>query len=350
MAVFPIRAIPDGVTTDILRMLVTVYSKNGHYYARNRRGDLICVDSPSACIQEAVDAVKDVGGVVFVRAGSYVLGQKVTLAPKVAVIGEGDATYIKLADGVNDDMFLIPPGASRAVLAHLYLDANGKNQTTGSAVKVLSYTWRVVLEDLTIRNAKVNGVEFDMGQQSQYSYEAILKYIDIKGSGQNGFNFAWVADIWGADLYAEGNGGRGFYFGDVAGTIFHAHAYNNYGDSGMFMDSMCTDLRLVSPHFDTNQQNGAIISGSRITLESPFAFNNSKSNPGYYNGILVYGQNNIIANGVITDTQPSKTQANGIVEQSGADYNIYIGNNARGNMYNGIIIVGSHSISLANLT
>jgi hypothetical protein len=36
-----------------------VYREDGHYYAKDRRGNLICVDSETACLQEAVDAVNN---------------------------------------------------------------------------------------------------------------------------------------------------------------------------------------------------------------------------------------------------------------------------------------------------
>jgi hypothetical protein len=34
-----------------------VYQENGHYYAKDGRGNIICSDSPSACLQEAVNTV-----------------------------------------------------------------------------------------------------------------------------------------------------------------------------------------------------------------------------------------------------------------------------------------------------
>jgi len=38
---------------------VIIYWENNHYYAKDRKGNLICVDSPTACLQEAVDYVNN---------------------------------------------------------------------------------------------------------------------------------------------------------------------------------------------------------------------------------------------------------------------------------------------------
>jgi hypothetical protein len=38
-----------------------VYAEDGHYYAKDRRGNMVCVDSPTACIQEAINTVGENG-------------------------------------------------------------------------------------------------------------------------------------------------------------------------------------------------------------------------------------------------------------------------------------------------
>jgi hypothetical protein len=58
MAVYPVTPISDGSTVRELHHYdVIVYQEGGHYYAKDSRGNLICVDSPTACLQEAVNAV-----------------------------------------------------------------------------------------------------------------------------------------------------------------------------------------------------------------------------------------------------------------------------------------------------
>jgi len=85
-----------------------VYTEDGHYFAEDNNGHIFCQDSPTACIQEAVNYVlsKPTGGRVYIRAGDYYLapltsGQSVVSASipyneALIVEGDGDATRIHL--------------------------------------------------------------------------------------------------------------------------------------------------------------------------------------------------------------------------------------------------------------
>jgi hypothetical protein len=66
-----------------------VYTENGHYYAKDQWGNLICVDSTTACLQEAIDAVKPGGGRVFIKKGTYPVTRTVTVSGNnIEIIGE----------------------------------------------------------------------------------------------------------------------------------------------------------------------------------------------------------------------------------------------------------------------
>ena len=95
-------------------MVFTETGANGvHYYAMDSVGNLICIDSPTACIQEAINYVlsKPTGGKVYIRAGDYYLAPFsggplgcpdgyicVNIPYNAALIieGDGDATRIHL--------------------------------------------------------------------------------------------------------------------------------------------------------------------------------------------------------------------------------------------------------------
>ena len=92
-------------------MVFTESGANGqHYYAVDSVGNLFCIDSPTACIQEAINYVlsKPTGGKVYIRAGDYYLAPfpgNPANAPITATIpydkaliveGDGDATRIHL--------------------------------------------------------------------------------------------------------------------------------------------------------------------------------------------------------------------------------------------------------------
>ena len=92
-------------------MVFTESGANGqHYYAMDSVGNVFCIDSPTACLQEAINYVlsKPIGGKVYIRAGDYYLApftgdqnQNVVSAiipynAALIVEGDGDATRIHL--------------------------------------------------------------------------------------------------------------------------------------------------------------------------------------------------------------------------------------------------------------
>ena len=94
-------------------MVFTESGANGqHYYAMDSVGHVFCIDSPTACIQEAVNYVlsKPTGGRVYIRAGDYyfapfnapsscgngVICANIPYNAALIVDGDGDATRLHL--------------------------------------------------------------------------------------------------------------------------------------------------------------------------------------------------------------------------------------------------------------
>lgn len=69
------------------RNVVRVYSDNGHYFAVDENDRVICRDSNTACIQEAIDHVKN-GGKVLIKKGEYYVDavRTVSIWPDVSSI------------------------------------------------------------------------------------------------------------------------------------------------------------------------------------------------------------------------------------------------------------------------
>jgi len=82
---------------------VLVYTENGHYYAKDGRGNLVCVDSPTSCIQEAVNYLYNAkgSGKIYIKSGTYYINQNVVfpwhIGENVIIEGEGmNKTIIKI--------------------------------------------------------------------------------------------------------------------------------------------------------------------------------------------------------------------------------------------------------------
>jgi hypothetical protein len=99
---------------------VIVYTENNNYYAKDSQGNLICMNSPTACIKEAINYIisKQMNGIVFIRSGVYTVSAEVGISDSIprsysiTIIGEHDA-YIKTT------IPTVSPGYNNGIL-HFY--------------------------------------------------------------------------------------------------------------------------------------------------------------------------------------------------------------------------------------
>jgi len=77
-----------------------VYAEDGHYFAEDADGHIFCQDSPTACIQEAINYITNnkTSGVVFIRSGTYTVSAEAIITEStprsysVTIVGEYGAT------------------------------------------------------------------------------------------------------------------------------------------------------------------------------------------------------------------------------------------------------------------
>jgi hypothetical protein len=218
MAVYPITPVPDGSAVRELRpYTAVVYTEGGHYYARDDRNRLICVDSPTACIMEAALAAKG-GGRVLIRRGVYNVGKTIDLGSgdlNLAIEGE-DMWSTVVAPASDIPVFRAVAGAANYVrrLSLRRLRIYGGGVGTGLVLgatqqNVLQYAALIAVED----------VFFDSLKQSIYANNLwISRLVDVVSNGgvsggppaiqldQNGADTSH--DVYIVRLYSEGNGSR----------------------------------------------------------------------------------------------------------------------------------------------
>jgi len=70
---------------------VMVYTENNNYYAKNQDGVTICSNSPTACLQEAVNYLAQFGGGrIFVKRGTYYPSNMIGIPYGINIIIEGE--------------------------------------------------------------------------------------------------------------------------------------------------------------------------------------------------------------------------------------------------------------------
>jgi len=102
---------------------VYVYTQDGHYYAADNNGNVFCIDSPTSCIQEAMNYLYQkgkssggLGGKIYIRSGTYNINQTLILPwDTIAnVIIEGDGMF----NNYNNGGTLIQINAPAQVLSY----------------------------------------------------------------------------------------------------------------------------------------------------------------------------------------------------------------------------------------
>jgi len=102
--------------------------------SRDGSGDFNCDGTDDNIqIQQAIDSIAAVGGIVFIRKGVYDISASITLPSNIHLTGEGNSSQLVLADTTNED---IVENANQLVLtdenievSNLYFDGNRDNQT-----------------------------------------------------------------------------------------------------------------------------------------------------------------------------------------------------------------------------
>ena len=88
---------------------VVVYTENGHVYARDEKGSIICQDSRTACIEEAVNYVGSLGGGrVYIRRGTYKISKYIRiLTDNIEIYGDGMGKTVIENYSIWDTVFYI---------------------------------------------------------------------------------------------------------------------------------------------------------------------------------------------------------------------------------------------------
>jgi hypothetical protein len=133
---------------------VIVYTENNNYYAKDSRGNLVCVDSPTACLQEAINYIYATGGgKVFVRKGVYYPNSTVQLPDGINIIieGEGANTVFKYTNQFNlfQHSPTSPTWTSIIMLRNFKIDRTGSG-TNNVDIIVINYAKLVMYDGIEI--------------------------------------------------------------------------------------------------------------------------------------------------------------------------------------------------------
>jgi len=146
---------------------VVVYQEGNHYYAKDRMGNIICVDSPTACIQETINYVVNLGGGrVFIKNGEYNINSSINMPSgdlNLTIEGESTSTVLKVNSDINVFNFYVNQNSIdiRYVNIENLRILGDINNHVGTAFNFDVYTGDNKLRYIaliTVRNVVIHGV------------------------------------------------------------------------------------------------------------------------------------------------------------------------------------------------
>jgi hypothetical protein len=110
-----------------------------HYYAMDSVGHVFCIDSPTSCIQEAINYLTNQGGgVIFVRNGTYTISTPLTVTKPIMIVGKdrrsvtfnlatANAIYPMAPIGFKSVTITCTPDSTYLCSQRIYADTNSAN-------------------------------------------------------------------------------------------------------------------------------------------------------------------------------------------------------------------------------
>ena len=359
---------PNG-STPILQHLATeasyvIWKDGGTYYAKNGfTGEVeYAGTNASEIFQSSIDATCcKGGGLIFAKAGNYLLKTPILMQSYVALEGEGwgeqsAATILTLEDGVNDDVIKTSQQKNYHItIKNLRIDANKDGQTSGTGIHFYA-TDRPIIENVMIRYAKDKGVHVE-GYGSEVSIQPLIRSIYIYGCDEEGLFIAATdshvsdVDVGGCNLSAL--------------RIYWAHnsliTLSSFWGSkyGVYLDQS-NQCSLTSCRIDYNVNDGIYVSSSfDCIIDGNEVYHNSQAGSGTCDGIYLVGngnqktEHNIISNNYVGEEKGSSTTYHRYaINEDGSycDYNLIVGNDLTHCTYGEKMrVTGTHTVVEHNM-
>jgi len=198
---------------------VLVYQEGGHVYAKDRNGNVICVDSPTACIQEAVDSLSD-GGLIKLGKGTFRIQSPISINKNGTYIeGEGPGVTTLLNIGNKDNLISITGSGNtwlrESGLSRLTIHGNRDYYSVNNCV-YLNQFWIARLDDVEVLGCSGTGVRADGNPWASFLLSERLNIHDNSGRGlvlQGELNVVSINT-----LLLRYNGDEPLYIGSIPGT------------------------------------------------------------------------------------------------------------------------------------
>jgi len=174
------------------------------YYLKNSTGEISTSGTDAgALINTAITAIGANGGMIFLGEGTFNVSTTITLPSLIKIIGSGYNTIIKLANGVNVDIFKSTNfatltgtngtgGIHSFILRDFVIDGNSANNTSACyGIRVYGYGY--LIDNIIVHHCKNDNIYSEWSTStagpSPYSMEAELRTIKSYSAGGRNITF-----------------------------------------------------------------------------------------------------------------------------------------------------------------
>lgn len=337
-----------------------------------------------AAIQAAIDAASSAGGgIAYVPRGTFVVGTSALSVPSnVTLAGSGRlTTTLKTANSTQINCVVLATSGDHQCVRDLTIDCNKANQsdsgTDGNQCGIYGSTnSSATIQTVTVKNSIREGFYISNGgwcyfgdlyaeacNRSGFEVDA-MTYTDVVGfRALNGTTYG--LRVVGAGSLATATGPVTVLGGMAYGNNIGLHvkfargtrvvgfkARQNTDDGILVQDS--GDAAITGCVSDLNERHGIyLLAADNCQVVGNNCRNNNRLGAKSGDGIHLHtALDNVIIGNRCNDTQSTKTQAYGIEEESAAsnDRNLFMGNNLRDNNDGSLIVSGTNSVAVNNIT
>jgi hypothetical protein len=246
-----------------------VYKDGNNVYAKDENGNVICQNSPTACLQESINYLyQRSGGRILIKAGTYYPATTVNIPDgiKLIVEGEGDSTIFRYTDSFT--LFLHRPNnptwTSVLSFRNFKVDRSGSGANRANIIYVL-YALYDEYDNITIVD-DYRDVEEDVGLYGRNSIVSIVRNCRFFNKSSPVWFHSFLVHIYGN--YARNTARIGFAAGHLLPeSVFGYKQPPGYPLDGLVVieDNVCIDCgRSDEAYAVDNEYNNPYTYGTGI--------------------------------------------------------------------------------------
>jgi len=222
---------------------VLVYQEGGHYYAKDRNGNVICVDSQTACLQEAINHVGS-DGLIFIKPGVYNIYKTVYIEQqnsKITIMGSGRSTVLKSYKTGDPPYMLRLNFAKGVILRDFAVDGNGIAYEN-IRESLMSFNTPTDLRLINLECFNTNtGACIDIG----YAYLVHMEGLYLHDSGSvkmsDGIHVGFSRFVYLYNSHIENNTDAGIAFDNCEDVVVENNFFHYNGMANIFIWSARSD-------------------------------------------------------------------------------------------------------------